>query len=108
MAEGTNKYHARRSPCGDHWHPSQKERTRCWTLQQKVAAGLITHLRRNTRWRLEVNGRLIGAYTDDFDYEEGGAFVVEDVKATGGPRSRDYPLRKRLMAALYGIDIREV
>lgn len=45
----------------------------------------------------------------DFVYETlDGSIVVEDTKSEATVQDRSYAIRKRLMAALYGIQIREV
>lgn len=51
--------------------------------------------------------RRIGYYTADFAYEQAPKWqaVIEDVK---GVRTRDYILRKKLIAATYGIEITEI
>jgi hypothetical protein len=73
--------------------------------------GVIRNLRRQVRYRLEVNGLLVGHYTADSVYEERGddgtwAEVVEDFK--GGPtRTEAYVVRRNLMLACHGITIRE-
>lgn len=45
-------------------------------------------------------------YIADFTYfEDGGGFVVEDVK---GFKTREYLMKRQMMKAFHGIDIREV
>ena len=109
----TNKYGARRGECRyGHQHDSQGEIKRCWELAQMVNKGMITDLAVHPRWELVVNNHKIGRYTGDFSYIEKGVFVVEDVKPfnrkTGKVvASRDYILRKKLMFACHGIEIKE-
>ena len=67
-------------------------------------AGEIQIIELHPKYKLVVNGVLIGRYTADFMYYENGCTIVEDVK---GVKTRDYILRKKLMKALYGIEIRE-
>ena len=51
----------------------------------------------------------IGYYTADFRYrDDNGKVVIEDVKSWATAQERSYRLRKRLVEALYGIEIREV
>lgn len=53
--------------------------------------------------------RRIGYYTADFAYEtKDGVPVVEDVKGGNATRTEAYRLRKRIVEAIYGIEIREV
>lgn len=120
-----NKYHARRVPCDQggtaHVHDSAKERQRCFVLHQRQALGEIRRLELHPRYRLEVNGVLIGHYTGDAAYQERTPValagmdrtimvwesVVEDTKSAPTRKRADYQLRRRLMRALHGIDIRE-
>ena len=84
---------------------SKREATRYYDLRVMQSAGLITGLTLQVRYDLVVNGEKIGRYTSDFNYYENGQLVVEDTK---GVKTRDYVLRKKLMKAIYGIEIREV
>lgn len=68
-------------------------------LKLLLAAGDISDLKLQPRFRLEVNGELIGHYKADFMYtEKHGATVVYERK---GRVSRDFPLRWKLCQALY-------
>lgn len=109
MSAPPTKYHSQRVECGDHSHPSKRERHDCWVAQQREARGEIRHLRRQTRWPLDVNGVRIGSYTSDLDYEErqpdgSWQFVIQDSK---GVATREYRRTKRHMQAQYGFTIRE-
>lgn len=73
-----------------------------------LRAGAICTLRIHPRYRLIVNGVTVCAYTADFDYDEDGALVVEDVKSPATCRNAVYRLKRRLMFACHGIVIREV
>jgi hypothetical protein len=70
-------------------------------------AGEISELEPHPRYDLIVNGVKIGIYTGDSRYRCNGKLVVEDVKGDKSCISRDYPLRKKLMKALFGIDVQE-
>jgi hypothetical protein len=67
--------------------------------------GKITDLTLQPVYDLHVCGVLVCRYKADFRYLESGAVVVEDVK---GVRTPTYRLKKKLMKAIHGIDIREV
>ena len=85
---------------------SQAEAKRYWELSQLQKSGDITGLKVHPKWPLQVNGFPIAAYEADFmyyDWQKGT--VVEDVK---GVRTEAYKLKKRLMLALYDIEISEV
>jgi hypothetical protein len=84
---------------------SKREARRWGELQLLERVGHIADLRRQVRFRLEVNGAHICDYLADFTYSESGAMVVEDAK---GVRTRDYSIKAKLMRACHGITVREV
>lgn len=91
---------------------SKREADRWGELVQMQSAGLIGELRRQVTYRLEVNGKMVGRYTCDYQYldlaypERG--LVVEDVKPKSGYRPRGWSRTKKLMAACHAIQIVEV
>ena len=104
------KYGNRRTEVDGLVFASAAEARRYGELRLLERAGRIAGLEVQPRYRLVVNGVLIGTYVGDFRYEEDtdapdAAEVVEDVK---GVRTPVYRLKKRLLWALYGIEIREV
>ena len=101
-----NKYHARRTTIDNITFDSKREANRYLVLLSMQQAGDIYDLQLQPRWPLIVNKVKIGRYTADFIYQtRDGKQVVEDVK---GVKTRDYVLRKKLMKALYDIDVQEV
>ena len=101
-----SKYGARRVELDGYTFDSAMEARRYGELQLLARAGAIMALEVHPRYDLVVNGLQVGVYTADFRYRTAeGEDVVEDVK---GVRTRDYVLRKRLVAALYGVQVREV
>lgn len=89
-----------------HRFDSKREYARYCELKLLERAGEISCLDIHPSWELVVNGTRIGRYTADFAYRnKSGKLIVEDVK---GVRTRDYVLRRKLMYALYGIDIVEI
>jgi hypothetical protein len=85
---------------------SRKEADFYVVLRTLLRAGLISDLRWQVRYPLRVNGQLICTYVADFVHiDEHGMEIVTDVK---GVRTREYITKKKLMAAIYGIAIREV
>jgi hypothetical protein len=86
---------------------SKKEAKRYSLLLIRQAAGEISGLFPHPSWPLIVNGVKIGKYTADARYLEDGKLVVEDVKSKV-TKTEAYGLRKQLMFALHGIEIREV
>ena len=87
---------------------SAGESRRYLELKLLAQAGLIRELEVHPRFDLVVNNTLIGHYTADFRYSAGErGLVVEDVK-TKGSRTRDYRLRRRIVHALYGVEVMEI
>lgn len=91
---------------------SKREAKRYEELKTLQAAGVIDKLVANKqalRYDLNVNGQLICVYEADFlYYEKFGPLtwgrVVEDCKGFKTPM---YRMKKRLMKAIYGIEIKE-
>jgi len=83
---------------------SRGEMLRWQELRLLEKAGVLRRLERQVPFQLWVNGQLIGEYVADFVYSEAGGRIVEDAK---GFRTEVYRLKKKLMAACYGIEIRE-
>lgn len=89
---------------------SKKEARRWQVLRLLEKAGEIIGLERQKKYNLCVNGYLIAIYISDFRYvpcnhrQEGEGWIVEDVK---GFKTPEYKLKKKLMKAIYGIEIRE-
>jgi len=102
-----NKYGARKTVVDGIKFDSKREAGRYSYLKALERTGHITNLILKVKYPLIVNGVKIGRYTSDFEYEEGGAHIVEDVKSPATKKARDYRLRKLLMLALHGIEIRE-
>lgn len=89
---------------------SKKEANRWSELKLLAMAGKIRNLKRQVPIRCEVNGELVCKYIADFTYDEpidvaDWGFVVEDAK---GFKTEVYKLKKKLVEALHGFEIREV
>lgn len=67
---------------------SKAEAAKYQELKLLEKAGVITNLKLQTRWPLEVNGVVIGHYVSDFDFLEGAAHVVVDTKGMQTPLFR--------------------
>jgi hypothetical protein len=89
-------------------HHSKKESKRCTELHVMQAGGLIRDLEAHPqpRYDLEVNGVDVLRYIADFRYVDvdTGETVVEDVK---GFKTEIYQIKKRLLLACHGIEVRE-
>jgi hypothetical protein len=87
---------------------SKKEAAAWSGLQILLRMGRIRNLERQVTFRLEIAGQLICSYRADFVYEEyvkgDWIRVVHDAKGMITPL---YRLKKKLMKALHGIEIRE-
>lgn len=81
---------------------AEARRYSCLKLLEK--AGEISDLSLQPRFDLVVNGKKCGFYKADFKYIENGKEVVEDVK---GVKTTTYNLKKKLIKAIYDIDIYE-
>ena len=86
------------------YHDSTKEARRHWELQQLQESGELGDLEWQPRYPLIVNEQLICTYVADAAYTEQGVKIVEDVK---GHRTPVYQIKRKLMFAIYGIEIRE-
>ena len=89
---------------------SQLEYHRYQELKLLLQMGLIRNLKTHTRYPLIVNGVKVGVYEDDFSYDDVGTnqHVVEDAKGGEATKTTVYKLKKKLVKALYNIDIIEV
>ena len=89
------------------------EASRLFTLKQREQAGLIADLKRQVPFVLAPSVKFAHAraatpalrYFADATYLEGAALVVEDCK---GFRTEGYCIKRHLMLAVHGIEIREV
>jgi hypothetical protein len=84
---------------------SRREARRHEELLLLEKARDINDLKRQVPFRIEVNGELVCTYKADFTYLKAGVLIVEDAK---GCRTPVYRLKKKLMKAVHGIEIREV
>lgn len=101
----TSKYRNKKTThLGIHFD-SLKEAERYQELLYMEHAGLIRNLELQPRYDLIVNGKKCGFYKADFRYEKKtGETIVEDVK---GVRTPVYMLKKKLIKAIYDVDIQE-
>lgn len=105
----TNKYRAKRTTVGDTTYASKKEANVCEGLRLRLRAGEISELELQRRFRLEVNGQLICTYVADATYlDKDRRLHVVDVKGGNATQTPLYKAKKKLMKAIYGIEIEEV
>lgn len=102
-----NKYHAVRTEFEGRSFHSKAEANRYGDLLLLKKNGDIRDLECQVRYPLKVNNVLITTYVADFRYVdvEKGLQVVEDVK---GARTEVYRIKKKMVLAIYGIEITEV
>ncbi len=104
------KYNNEAVTVDGHRFPSLREARRYQELIALQAEGLIKDLELHPVYPLIVNGMKIGKYTADSRYFDclKGEMVVEDVKGGQVTVTQAYKLRKKLVKALYNVDIVEV
>lgn len=102
----TPKYRNKKTSADGIRFDSKREANRYIELKLLERAGAIKDLRRQVPYVLINKSRYGRAikYVADFVYYEYGKLVVEDVK---GVRTPVYKLKKRLMAEVYGIEVKE-
>lgn len=98
-----SKYHAVRTTVDSITFASKAEARRYVELKMLEEAGEIQSLQLQPKFPLEVNGHKICTYIADFQYGQNGKVIVEDVKGVLTPVFR---LKRKLLKALWGIDIR--
>jgi hypothetical protein len=103
------KYRNKRSEYNGIGFDSRKEADRYQELLLLEKAGLIREIELQPRYDLIVNGHKLGFYKGDFRYEEvaTGRSITEDVKSPI-TKTAVYRLKKKLVKALYGIEIIEL
>jgi Protein of unknown function (DUF1064) len=103
------KYHNRKTIYNGIQFDSSKEANRYRELELLERAGKIRRIELQPRYDLVVNGHKLGFYRGDFRYEEvsTGELVTEDVKSLV-TKTPVYQLKKKLVKALYDIEIVEV
>ena len=86
---------------------SKKEARRWAELVLMERAGRITQLRRQVAVPVVAGGEVVCEYVADAVYFEDGTKVIEDTKSPATRRNPVYRLKRKLLKALYGIDVRE-
>lgn len=100
-----SKYHNEKATVDGITFASQREARRYAALQLEQRAGVITDLRLQVAYPLIVNQVQVCRYVADFVYQRGNQLVVEDAK--GYDKHPLYRLKKKLMWAIYAIEIVE-
>ena len=103
--KAASKYFAQPVRDLDGYFASKKEHKHWNLLKLRERAKEISHLERQVRFKLEVNGMPICTYVADFVYFEGQRRVVCDVKGFVTP---EFKLKSKLMKAILSIDVETV
>ena len=103
-----NKYNAKKTEFMGYKFDSKWEAERYGQLSSMALAGVVKDLERQVKYEIVVNNYKICRYVADFVYilvhEDGSKEkIVEDAK---GVQTSDFKLKKKLMKALYDIDIK--
>ena len=93
-----NKYNAKKQIYKGKKFDSKKELQRYLILEKMEMQRMIFNLELQPQFPLMVNGKKIGRYTADFKYiNRKGETIIEDVKSKI-TKTRDYILRKKILA----------
>jgi len=98
------KYHNEPVKIDGIWFQSTKEGLRYSELKEMERVGLIFNLILQPRFDIKINSKHICYYKADFQYVREGEIITEDVK---GVRTPVYKLKKKLVEAMYDIEILE-
>tara|TARA_R110000824_G_scaffold132271_12_gene294698 strand:+ start:252 stop:575 length:324 start_codon:yes stop_codon:yes gene_type:complete len=102
-----SKYNAVKTEVDGIVFASKAEAKRYGELRLLLMADEIRQLEMQPKFPCHVNGALICTYVADFKYRDQrtGERIIEDVK---GMKTPVYNLKKKLVEAVYGIEITEV
>jgi|TARA_R110000751_G_scaffold180537_1_gene286953 hypothetical protein len=88
---------------------SHKEARHSLRLKDRELNGEISSLKLQVKFSLEVNDCKVCDYVADFTYiDKDDNLVVEDVKSPQTSKNPVFRLKKKLMFAVYGIEIQEI
>jgi hypothetical protein len=103
------KYRNKPTMVDDILFDSIAEARRYTELKLLEKGGAITDLQLQPKYVFEFRGIRIGSYKADFRYKlpHSSTPIVEDVKSEAS-KTQMYRLRKRMLRAFHGIELREV
>ncbi len=90
-----------------HVFDSKREAIRYGELKLLERAGVISKLKVQPSWNVEIGGKHFCRYTADFEYLYHAERVVEDCKSTGTAKDTAYRLRRKAAELAHGITITE-
>lgn len=90
------------------WFRSKAEAQYYIGLKWREKAGQVTNVKRQVRYKLAIEGRLICEYVSDFEFDEDGKHHVVDVKGwKAGGAYRLFQIKAALMKIIHGIEVEE-
>lgn len=88
---------------------SKKEAARWGELKLLERAGEISDLQRQVPFAMKINGVLVCNYVADAVYlDHAGEQVIEDTKSPITRKDPVYRLKRKLLAACHGLEVREI
>jgi len=109
MKRRKNKYGNIKTTVNGVVFDSKLEAKRWKELRLLEHAGEISNLERQVLFPLIVNDVKVATMRPDFAYtDKNGARIIEDTKSVATAKNRVYRLKKKLLKAIYGIEIVEV
>ena len=102
--EKKNKYNNIKTIVDGITFDSEKEAMRYGELKLLEKARIVSNLRLQVKYDIVINNIKVCSYIADFVYIQDGKEIVEDVK---GMKTTIYVLKKKLMFAVFGINIKE-
>ena len=105
-----NKYRAKKVSLDGYVFDSKAEARRYAELRLMQKSYDIEVLQVHPIFKLFVNGIKIASYIADFRYVDlhKKKLIVEDVKSPATAKLPAFRMKKKLMLALYGIEVKEV
>lgn len=100
-----NKYSAIKTEVDGIVFDSKKEATQYQVLKLRERAGEISGLVLQPKYPLVVNDMTVATYIADFAFFENSKLIVADAK---GCKTPVYRIKKKLMRAIYGIEVLEL
>ena len=104
LVKAPNKYRAERTTIDGITFASRREARRYQWLKIAERCGAISDLVLQPSFRIEIAAVLVCRVVADFGYTMDGQAVIEDCK---GVRTPIYRLKKKLLRATHGIEIKE-
>lgn len=101
-----HKYNAKATVVDGIKFPSRREANRYGELKLLERAGEIAQLEMQIRFPLKIDGFLVATYVLDFRYYDNvkNEIIHEECK---GFKTDVYQIKKKLMRAIYGIELME-